>query len=121
MSNTFKAQGLSDFYQKVADGGEAQLKIDGEWSNLFVGGPAIGSSKDVWRIKPAKKVAKPLEQLEKELTEAYITFNCPADNPMLKLSKEGFLFNGELIEDAGEAHGVFLEVMELMKKEQDNG
>ena len=56
MSNTFKAQGVSDFYQKVADGGEAQLKIDGEWSNLFVGGPAIGSSKDVWRIKPAKKV-----------------------------------------------------------------
>ena len=56
MSNTFKAQGLSDFYQKVADGGEAQLKIDGEWSNLFVGGPAIGSSKDIWRIKPTKKV-----------------------------------------------------------------
>ena len=54
--NTFKAQGVSDFYQKVADGGEAQLKIDGEWSNLFVGGPAIGSNKDVWRIKPAKKV-----------------------------------------------------------------
>jgi hypothetical protein len=56
MSNTFTAQELANFYQKVADGGEAQLKIDGEWSNLFVGGPAIGSNKDVWRIKPAKKV-----------------------------------------------------------------
>ena len=56
MMNTFKAQGLADFYQKVADGGEAQLKIDGEWSNLFVGGPAIGGNKDMWRIKPAKKV-----------------------------------------------------------------
>ena len=53
--------------------------------------------------------------------EAYITFNCPADNPILKLSKEGFLFNGELIEDAGEAHSAFLEVMGLIKKEkQDN-
>ena len=56
MSNTFTAQGLADFYQKVADGGEAQLKIDEEWANLFVGGPSLGSSKDVWRIKPAKKV-----------------------------------------------------------------
>tara|TARA_R110002124_G_scaffold29923_1_gene103566 strand:+ start:93 stop:641 length:549 start_codon:yes stop_codon:yes gene_type:complete len=54
--NTFTAQELADFFQKVADGGEAQLKIDGEWSNLFVGGPAIGSSKDIWRIKPTKKV-----------------------------------------------------------------
>jgi len=49
-----------------------------------------------------------------------ITFNCPADNPILKLSKEGFLFNGELIEDAGEAHSAFLEVMGLIKKEQGN-
>ena len=56
MSNTFTAQGLADFYQKVADGGVTQLKIDGEWSNLFVGGPSIGSSEDVWRIKPTKKV-----------------------------------------------------------------
>ena len=71
MSNTFTAQELADFYQKVADGGESQTKIDGEFSNLFVGGPSLGSSKDVWRIKPTKKVAKTLEQLEKELTEAY--------------------------------------------------
>jgi len=51
-----------------------------------------------------------------ELVES-ITFNCPADNPILKLSKEGFLFNGELIEDAGEAHSAFMEVMRLMEKE----
>ena len=56
MSNTFTAQGLSDFYQKVADGGEAQLKIDEEWANLFVGGPSLGSSNAKWRIKPTKKV-----------------------------------------------------------------
>ena len=56
MSNTFTAQGLADFYQKVADGGEAQLKIDEEWANLFVGGPSLGGSKDKWRIKPTKKV-----------------------------------------------------------------
>ena len=56
MSNTFTAQGLADFYQKVADGGEAQLKIDEEWANLFVGGPSLGSSNAKWRIKPAKKV-----------------------------------------------------------------
>jgi hypothetical protein len=52
-----------------------------------------------------------------ELVES-MTFNCPADNPILKLSKEGFFFNGELLEDAGEAHSAFLEVMGLMKKEQ---
>ena len=56
MSNTFTAQELADFYQKVADGGEAQLKIDGEWSNLFVGGPSLGSSNAKWRIKPTQKV-----------------------------------------------------------------
>ena len=56
MSNTFTAQELADFFQKVADGGEAQLKIDGEWSNLFVGGPSLGSSNAKWRIKPTKKV-----------------------------------------------------------------
>ena len=54
--STFTAQGLSDFYQKVADGGEAQLKIDEEWANLFVGGPSLGSSNAKWRIKPTKKV-----------------------------------------------------------------
>ena len=52
--------------------------------------------------------------------EESITFNCPADNPIIKLSKEGFFFNGELIEDAGEAHGAFLEVMGLVKKEQQD-
>ena len=48
-----------------------------------------------------------------------IIFNCPADTPILKISKEGFLFKGELIDDAGEAHRAFLEAMSLMKKEQD--
>mgnify|MGYP003660639748 CR=1 FL=1 len=56
MSNTFTAQELADFYQKVADGGESQTKIDGEFSNLFVGGPSLGSRKEVYRIKPTKKV-----------------------------------------------------------------
>ena len=89
MSNTFTAQELADFYQKVADGGEAQLKlysdpdkaiedgeeeyvssgersnflqtslsceIENEQDNEFIGGPSLGSSKDIWRIKPTKKV-----------------------------------------------------------------
>ena len=54
--NTFTAQELSDFYQKVADGGEIQTKFtDSTWESI-TNGPSITSSKSLWRIKPTKKV-----------------------------------------------------------------
>tara|TARA_R110000737_G_scaffold230712_3_gene244231 strand:- start:1595 stop:2122 length:528 start_codon:yes stop_codon:yes gene_type:complete len=56
--NTFTAQELADFYQKVADGGEIQYlgsSKEGEWLDAF-GGPGIECNRDQWRIKPAKKV-----------------------------------------------------------------
>jgi hypothetical protein len=55
--NTFTAQELSDFYQKVADGGEAEYKvhIKGVWITA-AGGPNLNSLTKEWRIKPAKKV-----------------------------------------------------------------
>jgi hypothetical protein len=59
--NTFTAQELADFYQKVADGGEVQIKSDrtlSEWKDCLLvgGGPSTGSQINLWRIKPAKKV-----------------------------------------------------------------
>ena len=61
MSNKFTVQELADFYQKLADGSKidyALLPKDsfGHPEN----GPHLGCSKDVWRIKPTKKVAKTL-------------------------------------------------------------
>ena len=56
MSNTFTAQELSDFYQKVADGGEIQTKFtDSTWESV-TNGPSITSSSCLWRIKPTQKV-----------------------------------------------------------------
>ena len=57
MSNKFTVQELADFYQKLADGSKidyALLPKDsfGHPEN----GPHLGCSKDVWRIKPTKKV-----------------------------------------------------------------
>ena len=58
MSNTFKAQELADFYQKVADGGEAEFNkgITIEDWRITDYGPSNGSVRQDWRIKPAKKV-----------------------------------------------------------------
>jgi len=55
--NTFTVQELADFYQKLADGSKidyALLPKDsfGHPEN----GPHLGCSKDLWRIKPTKKV-----------------------------------------------------------------
>tara|TARA_R110000796_G_scaffold205875_1_gene322250 strand:- start:174 stop:740 length:567 start_codon:yes stop_codon:yes gene_type:complete len=55
--NKFTVQELADFYQKLADGSKidyALLPKDsfGHPQN----GPHLGCSKDVWRIKPTKKV-----------------------------------------------------------------
>jgi hypothetical protein len=46
-----------------------------------------------------------------------IFFNCGASaEPVLVLDKDGMIYKGQRIEDAGEAHRVFLEVMAMMKK-----
>ena len=57
MMNTFTAQELADFYQKVADGGEIQTSgfTDSTWESI-TNGPSITSSSCLWRIKPTKKV-----------------------------------------------------------------
>ena len=54
--NTFTAQGLSDFYQKVADGGEIQNFFTTKSWDSSTDGPSITSSSCLWRIKPTKKV-----------------------------------------------------------------
>tara|TARA_R110002153_G_scaffold174171_1_gene327345 strand:- start:166 stop:711 length:546 start_codon:yes stop_codon:yes gene_type:complete len=57
MSNTFTAQELADFYQKVADGGEIDYTLmPKDCFGHPENGPHMGCSKDVWRIKPTKKV-----------------------------------------------------------------
>ena len=57
MNNTFTAQELADFYQKVADGGEVEyrVRIEGVWITAS-GGPNRLSLTKEWRIKPTKKV-----------------------------------------------------------------
>ena len=55
--NTFTAQELADFYQKVSHGGEVQYRHDAETSWLSnAGGPYRYSTASQWRIKPTKKV-----------------------------------------------------------------
>ena len=57
MSNTFTAQELGDFYQKVADGGEIDYTLmPKDCFGHPENGPHMGCSKDVWRIKPTQKV-----------------------------------------------------------------
>ena len=46
-----------------------------------------------------------------------IFFNCGnAANPVLVLDKDGMIYKGQRIEDAGEAHRAFLETMKMMKE-----
>ena len=58
MSNTFTAQELADFYQKVADGGEAEFRANCTNKQWFSssGSPCLSSVRQNWRIKPTKKV-----------------------------------------------------------------
>ena len=57
MSNTFTAQELADFYQKVADGGEIDYTlIHKDCFGHPENGPHMGCNADEWRIKPTKKV-----------------------------------------------------------------
>ena len=45
-----------------------------------------------------------------------ISFNCGASAPVLVLDEKGMTYKGQRIEDAGEAHRVFLETMALLKE-----
>jgi hypothetical protein len=45
-----------------------------------------------------------------------IFFNCGASLAVLVLDKDGMIYKGQRIEDAGEAHRAFLEVMVMLKE-----
>ena len=67
MSNTFTAQELADFYQKVADGGEAEFRANctnKEWFSSS-GSPCLSSIRQDWRIKPTKKELKDYRNYKK--------------------------------------------------------
>jgi len=46
-------------------------------------------------------------QLKIEQSEADITFRID-DNNVLRLTKHGFVYNGQIVEDAGEARDLFI-------------
>jgi hypothetical protein len=53
---------------------------------------------------------------QSKVDESIITFNVnPNYTEILRITKEGFIYKGELIEDAGEAYKVWMEVMEQMR------
>jgi len=64
------------------------------------------------------------EKMEREGTSLWaniepsnrICFNCGAPEPVLVLDKDGMIYKGQRIEDAGEAHRAWLEVMVMMKE-----
>ena len=80
MSNTFTAQELADFYQKVADGGEIQTFVrrssdsKPEWIDSVYGPRPNCLESRYWRIKPTQKVIDgsktmtELERLQKAVT-----------------------------------------------------
>ena len=53
----------------------------------------------------------------KELVDNDIIFTCK-EKEVMKLTEQGMIYNGELIEDAGEAHKIFIEVMICMQKDK---
>ena len=54
--NTFTAQELADFYQKVADGGEIEYdSMPHGWLPSWVS-PCLSSVRQDWRIKPTEQV-----------------------------------------------------------------
>jgi hypothetical protein len=47
-------------------------------------------------------------------SDTSMVFNNNDATEVLRITKEGFIYKGELIEDAGEAYKVWMEVMEQM-------
>ena len=58
MSNTFSAQELADFYQKVADGGEIEFRVNSTASGWYHScvSPSLDDVRQDWRIKSTKKI-----------------------------------------------------------------
>ena len=49
--------------------------------------------------------------------ENNVVFTCGASAPVLVLDEHGMTYKGQRIEDAGEAHRAFLEVMKMMQEQ----
>ena len=58
MSNTFTAQELAVFFQKVADGGEIEFRVNSTAKGWYRSGfsPNLSSVRQDWRIKPTEQV-----------------------------------------------------------------
>ena len=41
---------------------------------------------------------------------------CVGDKEIMSLTEQGMIYNGQLIEDAGDAHGIFMEVIHLIRE-----
>lgn len=55
---------------------------------------------------------------EQPIDEGVITFKCGnPPEPVMQLTKNGFVYKGELVEDAGEAHRLFTEWCKQAKAE----
>jgi hypothetical protein len=52
----------------------------------------------------------------KDYRENNVIFTCGSPEPVLVLDEQGMIYKGKRIEDAGEAHRAFLEVMALLKE-----
>jgi hypothetical protein len=52
----------------------------------------------------------------KDYRENNVIFTCGSLEPVLVLDEKGMTYKGQRIEDAGEAHRAFLEVMALLKE-----
>ena len=96
MMNTFTAQELADFYQKVADGGEIDYTLmPKDCFGHPENGPHMGCSKDVWRIKPTKKVIDLSVLIESGIDcEFWHSSRYPNQNEVGKLGKFTNLNNG---------------------------
>ena len=63
--------------------------------------------------KPLSISGSPQAMFPKEYI--FYTGEGAGDDAVLKLTSEGFIYKGEVIEDAGEAYKIFMEVMHAMK------
>ena len=61
-----------------------------------------------------ESVTKPMTIDTSTPQDNHITM-CAGETEILKLTKDAFIFKGEVIEDAGEAHKAFLKTMEMMQ------
>lgn len=58
----------------------------------------------------------PMFKIEVSKTpEPNFTFNCGDTEEVMRLDKDGMTYKGQRIEDGGEAHKAFMEVMEIMR------